>query len=140
MQMSNIKSLLITAVVGYLYLNIALVMFWRPIILYNPTMDWLLEHFAGTGWFSPLLFIQDFIINTVLSFPLALFIHYLRPQSYWIHGAVAVLPGFLWTHSVWINDPGFSQIWQSVAIGWVHSLATLPLAVMVVIWLSGRRA
>ena len=140
MQLNKTTSLIITAILGFLYLYVAVVMMWGFIVVNHPFMDWLLENYAGTSWFRSAIFVQDFIINIVFAAPLAFFIYSLHPKSYVSHAAAAILPGFVWAQSNWLLSPDFSQVWQNVFVSWVYNLACLPIALAVVIWIGRKRA
>lgn len=139
MRLNKTISLLITALIGFVFLHYVMVIPWAYIPNINPLSDWLIEDYAGAVWFRPVLYVHDFIINIVLVSPLAVFIYYLRPSSYVLYALVAVMPEFIWTNLELIYPPYFTQAWLHVLTPRVMSLACLPVALAIVIWLGNRR-
>jgi hypothetical protein len=106
-------------------------MAWRY-IPNNPFTQWLFHTLPGTGWFYPIIRIQDLLISIVLALPLAAIIYYLRPKQYYLYLAIALLPSFLWNNSVWLGHPYFGDHWGSIVLGWGVELSSIPIALLLI--------
>jgi hypothetical protein len=138
MYSNKIFPIFISVILGVVYF-LLLAIAWAHIPNFNPITQWLLDNLAATSWYRSLVFIHDLLLNIILGFPLAALIYYLRPKNYILYLALALLPSFIWTHSVWINNPIFSESWPSIILGWPNELFCVPIALMIICWSSGKR-
>ena len=138
--MHSIKVLpvIISAVVGVIYF-LLLTIIWAYIPNFNPITLWLIENLGATSWYRPLVFTHDFLLNIILGFPLATLIYSLRPKNYLLYSVAALLPNFIWSHSVWINDPSFNDFWLPIVLGWSNELLCVPIALMIICWFKRSR-
>ena len=123
------------AVVSGLVSYAAVFYLWNFIPL-NPLTQWLIDNLAGTNWFKPIISIQDFLVNLVLSLPLATALCLLRPRRLLLFTLAALLPAFVWSFRLPISEGTFLEVMELGFVGgWLVSWLSLPLAVFL---LKGR--
>jgi len=121
--------------VHFILLGIA----WTYIAQHTPLIDWFIENEEMAEWFRVIGIIHDFLLNIILGLPLAILIYLLRPKNYFLYLGLALLPSFIWTHSVWLNDADFIQHWPFIVSGWTMELFCVPIALMIICWFNRTR-
>ncbi|WP_193163417.1 hypothetical protein [Microbulbifer hainanensis] len=118
------------AAIGIAYSN-TIVILWGYLAQHNPLFQWMLAHLAGTGWFYPAVWLQDFIAYLMLYLPLALLIFRVAPGRRLLLLAAAVLPYFVFQNWPLFSAAGFSFA-PGYLLGWILELAVLPVALLLI--------
>ena len=125
------------AAIGIAYSNTILIL-WGHLAQQNPLFHWMLAHLAGSGWFYPAVWLQDFAACLMLNLPLALLIDRVAVRRRSLLLAAVVLPFF-----IFLNWPLFSAANFSFAPrylpGWMLELSVLPMALLLVSLRRGPR-
>ena len=135
---------LVFSVLTSLVLGIAqatlLMLVWGYLAVNSPLPGWLLGVGLRGAALRAVLFPIDFLINVVLSLPVAFVLLSLRPTRPWLFLAIAVAPYFLWLNFQLVGSSTLAEFWPSFAIGWVQDLFALPAAALVVRLIIGPAA
>lgn len=105
---------------------------WFYIREYNPIIDWLIDNLTDAVWLQLSIYMNDFLINIVLAFPLALLINSLRPQKYILYLVVALLPTFVLLNRAWVMNSSFNELWPSIVAYWPQQLFCAPIALLII--------
>ncbi|WP_323846118.1 hypothetical protein [Microbulbifer magnicolonia] len=116
-----------------------LALLWGRLPQFNPLFGWMLANLAGSAWFYPLLWLHDLLISVLLSLPLALLIHWLRPRNWAPLLASALLPAFLYFNWPLIGDMRVQVLTAQQIAGWLSQIAMLPAALLLVHCLRHRQ-
>jgi len=132
----SVMASLLLGAVQFLALNY----FWTVMTLYVQHVPWLLAHgITGTSLGVSLLFF-DSTVNLALCLPAAFVLCALRPQRIALYLALAVLPAFLWQYRLFLTNPTLWDNWAIFVPGALAAALTLPVAVLLAMWLAPRRA
>ena len=92
---------------------------------------WTINAIGDSAWLTPSLWLQDLIMNVILSLPAAAVLCLLKPRRLAIYTLCAVLASFLLWNWNWIdpvNWPSLSTFARTTTL----ELFTLPLAVLLI--------
>jgi hypothetical protein len=132
---------LVFAVLTSLVLGIAqtylLVLVWGHLAVNNPLRVWLLDAGLRGEALRAVLCPIDFLINVVLSLPVAFVLLSLRPARPLLFLAIAVAPYFFLLNFHLIGSGTLAQYWRSFAFGWVQELLALPAAALLLHFIIG---
>lgn len=114
---------------------------WGYIAQYNPLNDYLLE-LARNGMpfaYRVVVSIQDFLINLMLMFPLAVIIYRVRPSGTWLYIVVALIAcEAAEMFPVWTNLKGYFETVGALEYLWFCSLVMGPA--LIDYWMLGKRS
>jgi len=122
---SNIK-LLLAAIIGFTFYY-SLTSFWAYFPNWNPFFEYLLSCCAAEPYIKSVLFVQDLLINSLLSLIPAYFLLKLSHKNLFLVLCFAVIPSFIFNnyHLLTLEFQGLSH--SMFLTGWFFELVLLPL-------------
>jgi len=127
----HIQAALLIAITGLVY-NCIMWFYFAFSSQFNPIFIWIVENYALSKNFKPLLITADVIQHIIIALPIAWLIHSVRPRHYLFHCSLIVLPMFVWTKISLLESINIFQEWPSFYIGWLVELLIVPVTLLMV--------
>jgi len=141
---STVQRPLVFAVLISLLLGMAqaylLMLVWGFLAVNSPLLEWLLDAGLRGAALRAVVYPMNFLINVVLSLPVAFVLLSLRPARPWLFLAIAAAPYFLWLNYDLVGSSTLAEFWPSFVLGWVQELFALPAAALFLRFIIGPAA
>ena len=130
---SSIRPWALTILIAAVYYWLS-VMIWFFLPRINPITNWLLDTYAGSGLYRPLITMHDCVVNLAIAMPFALIIRNVSPNHRWILVTFAAIVLFLWTFRLVLFDASYFRLvaeHPSTVMAIVISSAALPISLLI---------
>ena len=118
-------SIIITTVFGCFH-TFFVPWIWGYLVPINSLADWLLIGSASNDFYRIALYVHDYIINLILSVPLALVIYFLKPKRQVLYLGIALLTSFI-TYMLLVSGTLNIFSWSFIFNQWVGALFMVPI-------------
>jgi len=105
---------------------------WSYIASHSSLIPWLMDLGLRSQGIRAAVWPIDFVINIVLSIPIAFALAKLRPKKLGLYLVLAVVPAFIWSNMTLVGNPYFAQSVGTFVLAWIPELLALPIAAWLV--------
>jgi hypothetical protein len=111
---------------------------WSHIAIHSPLIAWLMNLGLRGQGIRVAVWSIDFVINIVLSIPIAFALVKLRPRKLGLYLVLAVASAFIWSNMGLVGNPYFAQFAGTFVLAWIPELLALPIAAWLVSFALNR--